>query len=793
MDSSIDDLVGKIAKALSSKVNIQILQLLSSSKLYPREIARILGKDESEVSRRLSQLKRLGLIECSWERIGEKNVKLCHSLVKKVSFEFTGGTVNLNISTMETNLLINNIPKYSYSTDIPVPRYFVGRTQYLKYMEEAGRPVIVIWGLPGAGKTYLAARHVIGKEKPVFWYTSSPLSDIRHFIWRLVLFLNTFGYSEPANMMRSQWSPQMFLDLIVRGIEELEAIIVVDDYQKIKDQQLVSAVEYIASKIEKGRLIITSRNKPKGMPYLKGKVLEIKLGGMKFDEVVEYMNLRNILLGDKELIELYVATQGIPALIALYCEVRNRYGATDLAIFRRRNIITYIVEELYSSFSDDEHKIFDLLVLIDEPLGEDDLLEITGLKNVKYILKELLERGIIEYLSNKKYVIHDLFKVLKRKMPPNRVRALYSLIASYYAKNNNPYCFYRALLYYKRARDYNGIRKILQRRIYGDLEYHMYYLDKYLALLREIEKEAIDLRLKKLIEYEIGHMEYLRGNYDTAIDRLTTCLNYIDFSVSDEEKYLYIHTLIDLAESYIYKGLFDSASKLVDELSNIIDSLNNVELSRIVKIHYLGLLGLYYYYKRDYKKALDAYLERLKIASLVEDPKYYVSTLIGVANLYETFDEYEKALNILQDLYEYLTKAGDIVHKSYTGLILADVLAMIGRYKDSLRYLDEAIQLFKKMSRLGKLADAYMLKAYCELMLGNYEEALVSSDKSLEILGDSILCDKVHPLLVKVNALIKIGRKAEALELFNKDRELIDKCRGFGIVDDLLKEVELAL
>ena len=134
------DLAEKITRVLSSKVNIQILQLLSRSKLYPREIARILGKDETEISRRLNQLRKLGLIECRWERARDKNVKLCYSLVKRISFEFRDRDVYLEITTVDRRPRITRIISSTYSTNIPQPKHFIGRTRYLELLNRSDEP-----------------------------------------------------------------------------------------------------------------------------------------------------------------------------------------------------------------------------------------------------------------------------------------------------------------------------------------------------------------------------------------------------------------------------------------------------------------------------------------------------------------------------------------------------------------------------------------------------------------------------------------------------------------------------
>lgn len=61
----------ELFKMLSSKMNLEIINMLKSEPSYPRKIAEILGMNESYVSEILSQLEQLLLTELGhslWER-----------------------------------------------------------------------------------------------------------------------------------------------------------------------------------------------------------------------------------------------------------------------------------------------------------------------------------------------------------------------------------------------------------------------------------------------------------------------------------------------------------------------------------------------------------------------------------------------------------------------------------------------------------------------------------------------------------------------------------------------------
>ncbi len=785
------DLAEKITRALSSKVNIQILQLLSRSRLYPREIARILGKDETEISRRLNQLRKLGLIECYWERVGDKNVKLCYSLVKRISFEFRNNNVYLEITTVDKRLRITRIMSTTYSTSIPQPKHFIGRTKYLELLNRSVEPVVVVWGLPGIGKTYLIARYTLDQDRPVLWYTASSISDLRHFLWKAMLLLNTIGYTEPTDLIMGELTPSIILDILLKGFEEFRVLIVIDDHHKIVDQDLLKAISYLADNVKRSRLIIISRRKPKGLPYAKGRVLEIKLSGMEFREVVEYFKSKKFSVGDKELVELYVVTQGIPALISLYCEMKSLYRGFNLEIFRKRDIISYVINEIYSSLNSAEKHIFDLLVLVDEPIDITMIRDVTGIGNVEYILYSFITRGFVEAIGETQYIIHDIFRIMEKKIPIEKKKAIYSALARHHLFRDEPFSFYKALLYFYRSMDLDGIRDILRKRIYGDLDYHMFFLNKYISILKDIEDIGIDdLRLAMLLKYEIGHIKMVKGEFDEAISRLNECLRYIDPRGTDHDKYLYVQIMTDLAEAYANKGLLNKCWEYLHDLPMVIDSIATKSMKDILLYHYLGSLGLYYYYRQDYRKALDAYLKRLEISRSIDDPKYYIFTLIGVANLYEALGENERALNILMDLHGYLSKTNSIVKRALTEAIIADTLTNLGRYAEAVKYIDKAIEVFERFGIYGRLAGAYMLKAYCMYRLRDLGGAIKYCDKAIELFGDALTCEKANAIAIKIYALLETGDYENAVASLRENIDFIRKCISFGTIEELVNALK---
>lgn len=64
-----------ILKLISNITAIRILGELKRNPSYTRELSEKLSLGESVISRKLRELERLGLVEASWKRRGEKTIR----------------------------------------------------------------------------------------------------------------------------------------------------------------------------------------------------------------------------------------------------------------------------------------------------------------------------------------------------------------------------------------------------------------------------------------------------------------------------------------------------------------------------------------------------------------------------------------------------------------------------------------------------------------------------------------------------------------------------------------------
>ncbi len=775
-------------RVLSSRVNIEILELLSSSKLYPREIARLLGRDEAEVSRRLRVLRSLGLIECSWERIGGKNVKLCYSLVKRVSIEF--GSSGLRVSIEKADGASSSIEYDSdFYRDIPVVKGFIGREDYLVRIGGCGKPVVVVWGLPGTGKTWLVARYVASTGKPVVWYNVSPFSSLRSFLWRTGIQLALYGYQELAGLIKTDYDVEIAVNMLVDGLEKLSAILVVDDYHKLEDRELARAISYIADNISSSKLVVISRRRPYGLPYLRNRVEEIVLKGFSFREAYEYLLSRGVRVSEKEFTEVYLVTQGIPVLLLLYSEARRAHGDKALEVLHTRDLVEYITSEVYGLLSDSERRVVETLSLLEEPVGIDLLSRVTSVRDIEGVLEKLYGKGVVEKYSSSEYSIHDLLRILSKRMSVERVRAIYRRIGSYYS-GGRELDLYRALRYYMYARDIDGLKNVIRIRYRRELAQHTGYLGKYIELLKQIYSlGSSDLELRALVGAELGRLEVVRGNYKEALEYLEEVIGYYSSrAYSDIDYYVYIDALTSAAQVYCDTGRQDEAFKYIVEAEDTLENISDGKLKLYSMYKIYACRGVCYFNSNQREKALEEYKALVDISRQLDDPKYYFNTLLGLANIYEALGYNDKALDLLLSVKKFFREVGYTSLEALTEAVIADTLFNLGRYRDAIEAIDKALAVFKKFGVRKFIAQSLCIKAYSYYKLGEYSRALEVSSKALDNARGYNNDTEAIALLLRILSMYRLGDTVESRKLLVENKSFIEKNCWNDTVKELYSE-----
>ncbi len=124
--------------------------------------------------------------------------------------------------------------------------------------------------------------------------------------------------------------------------------------------------------------------------------------------------------------------------------------------------------------------------------------------------------------------------------------------------------------------------------------------------------------------------------------------------------------------------------------------------------------------KKSYQDAIEQF------SKAIELKPEYTDAYIARAEVYETLDEKEKALEDYKRTLVFLTKDGTIYY--HAGKLYAE----LGQHEQAVEMLDKAISLTKKP------VAAYRIKVNSLLALGKYEDALTAANALLNIRKDAM-------------------------------------------------------
>ncbi|WP_461866303.1 NB-ARC domain-containing protein [Thermococcus sp.] len=684
-------------RSVLNETNLQILTLLRTNSLNTREIARLLQKDETYISRCLRTLERLGIVEGKWRRVRGKNVRIYSLKLEelKISFSPDGLKVVMGKKSLQYSLL-------PFSSKVPEVKVFVGRKKELELLSN-DYPVIIVYGIAGIGKSTLVAK----AYQDAFWYRISGDETIEYIIWQLALYLNLLGYSDVIEYLRGGGKDLAIIKgLTTDGINKTGSIIVFDDIHKCDDEDIMSFIRFLASSIEKGKLILISREKPQ-IGYTE-KMLVIHLKGLDSREAYELLKLKLPNLTPEEFTKIYHATFGHPLALLL---------AAEMPDFSGENFFEYLFREVYEKLGENEKLMLQIISLFDEPVEYEALKKLFG-RNTFSTLYSLLNKALIERTSNS-YYIHDLLKALLADIKDIEEKKYYAEYIKYLLKKNNTRDFLMAFKYAIRLDDKELIKKLTEIRIREFWRIALDFPTTYLKLLNRI----------KHIPYakkEIARIYFNKGFFDKALQLWLEVKGEID---DDFHKFDVIMMLMDV---YCELGRTEEAEKYLVELKEIYSKHAD---DPYIRLGYYIELTKIATFKMEREKALENAFKELE--AVRNYPKVYPElealVLYHIGYLYVELGKLKKALKYYKEGLK-VSNAYSLPFMENLGYIQLGIVNYTSRnYEASVFYSEKAAKYYLHVKNYRRAIDALFRIAVSLIGLKRLKEAENRAKEMLEL------------------------------------------------------------
>ncbi len=345
---------------------------------------------------------------------------------------------------------------------VPATPGFVGRTRELETLKRLieERKMVILHGIPGIGKSSLAARLVreLRPPRPTFWYRFREWDTLRNLLTPFSEFLQREG----RRKLRAYLASRQEIDLnavcylVLESVRELRALLVFDDVHKASESFMpcFQLLTEVLEKSEGMRALLTTRRLPafysRSEVVVKGLVAEFKLEGLDEEASSQLLRARNIAPAHHR--RAYLLTGGHPLALELY---NPSSGEAE----ERLNINKYIEEEIAGRLTPAELKVLRMASVHRCPVPAEGLLQDPELPYET--LPKLVSRSLLIELTGRlapvgpaprppkgqcislvesqgaiggKYDIHDFVRdFFYSRMNPVERRDLHREVARYYS------------------------------------------------------------------------------------------------------------------------------------------------------------------------------------------------------------------------------------------------------------------------------------------------------------------------------------------------------------------------
>ena len=674
-----------LLKALSSEVNLQILTVLRSGSFHPRELARILQRDESDISRRLRTLERLGLVEGRWVRAGGKNVRVYSLRVGEIKIDLEPGELYVKLGERSFREVA------VHPETRPEVGLFVGREEELRLLRGT-KGVVVIYGMAGIGKTSLAAAAFSGAH----WYSVTGIEDFNHLVWQIGLFLNALGWPALIEYLRGGGRDEGELfKLVLEGLNETGSTVVIDDLHRCGDEKIERLLSYIAPRLRDGRIAVTTRVRPNlgldGVRY-------VHLKGLKPEEAYRLVELKGKSLEPKVFAELYGLTRGHPLAINLILESPEPGGAFEGPLFE------FLFSEVYQNLSGDEKRMLSILAIFDEPVEYDALKVLYGKKNAFPVLYSLLRRGLVERRGDS-YSLHELLRGFVRDVAGVDERAYYRAYSDYLAGKMSPADFLKAMKYAIASGDRGRVRKLVELRAKRMKEVVTDFPKAYLRILSLLPDEPA-------VKLEMGMVYFQRGLFEKAKRLWLEAEPELEGFLLGEVESLLVDVCIELGDMECAGEKLKALKVIAEELDDPYTWLSyHIERTK------------YEFYRDNLGEALESALRELEIVKGLGKIEEEPLVLLHIGDIYSQLEGRERAAEYYAQALELARAYGMrfLEHTSY--MELAKAYYGMGRYGEAVENATRAVDYFRRIRNYRRAVDSIAYRCVSLIALERLDEA----------------------------------------------------------------------
>lgn len=561
--------------------------------------------------------------------------------------------------------------------------------------------VMLIWGIPGIGKTSLASKAFdeLSGRKHLFWYSFHSWDTEEHFVTVFARFLESTGRTSAAEAVRRGASLGDLFPSMVSDLAALDAVLFLDDVQKAPEKLATVMIVLLEAVKTSGKCkaFLMSRELPTFFSRTDEGSSVMELSGLdraSAKKLAESAKAEDPLLAVD-------ASRGHPLLLSLM----SRSGVGE----SRGDVLSFMDREVSQSLSAEERRILELLSIYRHPVPADAILA-----GGDSALVRLKDRALIVEEENGVWT-HDLLReFFASRLGSESQSTLHRTAAEYCERREGADWALECLYHYVQAGDFASADRVSQK---GFEELAAEFPQDALRCMEQVMSRTDPGPETADLLFRMAQLSEAVGDDDSATRHYESCLELMPEDGDPEERAVVLESLGKLktraeewAESFV---AHEKALKIYvasgDNEGQIREWLN---------------IGSAHRMRGDSSKAREAYSEALSVAAKMEDRAAQAACLNNMAML--DWDE-----GRLRDAESKLKESIRLAHavKDHAGEAiglenLAALLRTQARLSEMTTLLRESSEAFR---RAALLEEFKRLQAMCAESLevqGRTEEAV---------------------------------------------------------------------
>ncbi len=686
--------IHQLLRALSDKRCLDILNIISTEPSYTGELASHLKIKESRISEKIKILKSAGLITEEWKREGNKLVKYLKPSMRKINISLDGG---LSVETISDRP--KEIVDYEHSEyNPPSVRNFVGRKEEYKFLKDNHH--ILITGIPGIGKSAMAAHFVNTQKMNTFWHDIRETDNLKHLLMKIAIFLQRHGDESLINSLQAERDRRVHVNLAITGMRKTNSILVLDDVHKCKDAEIFGLVNDFLKSVPEVKVILAARSR---IPLVATSLKTLVLGELPPAEA------KKLVGGESR--SVVKRFGGHPLLLKIISNLPVSLGEGSRTVSPDEYVMNVIMPSLPKGIV----TIIQQLSFFRGEVKREDAEFIFG----KFNSEEFHNAENIGLLRSKNGIVsmNDMVREAAYLSADNKEDVHWKL-ATFYVSKNSSESKIEGFHHLWKSRRNEDILKFLD-------QYSMQLIDS--GHMNNFQKELIEAsdsmavcEAKAVILYWIGRSYRNSRTYKKALEYFTKA------RLCPHSPDLEMHIAPSEAVVLQYMGRIEAAR---DVLQSHLKTLK--ERGGIVEGDILNTLGRSLTYLGELKEAERVLKRSLKIFSNFKESRGYWVCLFHIA-----FMEYVKG-NLKEAWAVNERAASGFLNMNYlygyaaTQQTKAFIMESTGRFESAIDKYDEAIDILENLGfSQSDLAFTLMKKTLANIHIGRMEEASKDLNKS---------------------------------------------------------------